>query len=574
MKQNNHLLDDFLRSQVEDADLSYKEEYWEKMSSILDEEEKKKRFPFFWRGLSVFLVLLAIGIGAYLSPLFKDKSDKKKGKEIQTEQKNLLSVNQDLPNTSNQNANNQNSDQSNNTSQSSNDVDDNQLENQNETKNSNSQINVNQNNIESSNQELNQGSVTKANPNAKESTSESLSDSKNEDINRVNSQLKSKTIKRKKEDRISSSTVNSKKENIKANDLTKSESSNRSYDDLPSKNAIPNEIVKSKKKGKSSLNKIEQSTIAASTKVETQDTYTDRNSNQINDAQNVSVQGKVMKPIDTIQYTKSTPKDPSQNNPRYIASLSNYIPERLDSITVISYLPVEKKEVQSELSPKIDLPKSAEKRPFVLNMLAGVYANKAFAGNVSNSIAWGLSPYLGVGADKQFAKKLTLSSHVGFTYFNGLNSEISIESKQYGFGLDSTRFSVAHKKLLQLYLPVSVYYEVLKNHYLMFALGASYNLDVSSKVTESVSASSNSIGSNSKSASISSSTQSGYSTGFNRFDVFAQIGYSYQLFNKLMVQLTYQQGFVDMTKNAYFKNSLTNTQSRISIGLKYNFKRN
>ena len=115
---------------------------------------------------------------------------------------------------------------------------------------------------------------------------------------------------------------------------------------------------------------------------------------------------------------------------------------------------------------------------------------------------------------------------------------------------------------------------MLKKHYLMFALGASYNLDVSSKVTESVSTSSNSIGNNSKSASISSSTQSGYSTGFNQFDVFAQIGYSYQLFNKLMVQLTYQQGFVDMTKNAYFKNSLTNTQSRISIGLKYNFKRN
>jgi hypothetical protein len=102
--------------------------------------------------------------------------------------------------------------------------------------------------------------------------------------------------------------------------------------------------------------------------------------------------------------------------------------------------------------------------------------------------------------------------------------------------------------------------QVMKNQFLMASIGASYSLDVSSSVKDNQTA--NAI------------TKNGYSTGFNPFDFFLGAGYGYQLSKKMMIQLNFQQGFMDMTKNTYFNNANKNTQTRISIGLKYSFSRN
>jgi hypothetical protein len=109
----------------------------------------------------------------------------------------------------------------------------------------------------------------------------------------------------------------------------------------------------------------------------------------------------------------------------------------------------------------------------------------------------------------------------------------------------------------------------------MASLGVSYSFDVSSKVTQTMM--SNNAGYNggtTKAASSTTTTQSGYRTGFNQFDVFAQVGYSYRFADRFMLQCMVQQGFFDMTKNTYFSNAVSNTQTRVSLGLKYNFKRN
>ncbi|MBK8686149.1 MAG: hypothetical protein IPN26_14900 [Bacteroidetes bacterium] len=64
MKQNNHLFDDFLKGQVEEAEVTFKEEYWQKMESLLDQEEGKKSSPWWRKGLGIVLALLAIGTSA------------------------------------------------------------------------------------------------------------------------------------------------------------------------------------------------------------------------------------------------------------------------------------------------------------------------------------------------------------------------------------------------------------------------------------------------------------------------------------------------------------------------------
>ncbi len=286
-----------------------------------------------------------------------------------------------------------------------------------------------------------------------------------------------------------------------------------------------------------------------------------------------------MKPIDTVQYVRRQPVDQSIYNPRYIGSLADYIPERLDSVTVITYQPVPEVKLMGakgiDAQEETEAAKAKVRRPFELFLLAGLNMNKGFKGNVSDPVSWAFSPYLAVGADKAVSSKITLSSHVGFTYFNGLNSEINVNSYQYTFGLDSSTFAVAHKKLLQFYLPFSVYYELVKNHFVMASLGVSYSFDVSSEVTQtSMSNNAGYAGGNTKAATSKTNTTSGYRTGFNPFDVYAQVGYSYRFAERFMLQAMVQQGFFDMTKNAYFSNSVRNTQTRISLGLKYTFKRN
>ena len=94
MKKNEQLFDDFLQRQVEETDLPYKGEYWEKMSTLLDDEEKKKRFPF-WRGLSLLLIVVAVSVATYFG--LKTEKATIANKAIQTQENTTITQSEMLP---------------------------------------------------------------------------------------------------------------------------------------------------------------------------------------------------------------------------------------------------------------------------------------------------------------------------------------------------------------------------------------------------------------------------------------------------------------------------------------------
>jgi len=546
MKKSTNALDDFLQSKVEEAGFSFQEEYWQKMSTLLDEEEQKKKRPFFWlwRGLSMLAILLTIGAGGYLmNKSNNSKVEREKSKEVAVKEEDMAKdlVKDQIPKD--------------------------QIPNSKETQ-----------------------AVTKPEP-SESVTSKPLSSNT---LNSKPSTSKPSTSKPETSEPSTFKPVSFKSSTSKpetSEPVTFKPLSSKPLTSKPatSKPSTPKHLNSQL----STLNSQLLTSKPATTKPETSESATSNPLNSqlstLNSEPQTSqpstsnpitgiINGQTVKAIDTNRYTIKH-RDESVYNPRYLSSLNGYIPERLDSVTAIRYEPVQADKLDSSNAPPSLFTAESKnpfvKHPFGLILLAGANFNKGLSGNISAPVSWGISPYAGAGIEKRVSNKLTIASHVGFTYFNGLNLQMTVPSYQYGFGLDSSSFTVEYKKLLQLYLPVSFYYDVFKKHSLMASLGMSYSMDVSSKVTEtSMSNNTGHPGTASKPATSTSSMQYGYRTGFNKVDVYAQVGYAYRMFDHITLQAAIQQGFFDMTKNSYFKNTTNNTQTRISIGLKYNFKRN
>ncbi|GBL34748.1 hypothetical protein EMGBS15_03430 [Filimonas sp.] len=547
MKQNNHLLDDYLQQKVEDANFSMTEAYWQKMSVLLDEEEKKKKRFFFWRGLSVLALLLLTGAGAYLLPKLSHNEAKETMQHqplSKGEETILPSAKQDLPVTANEteaipmNENNQPS--TNNINSSTNNPNPSVIH---------KKTSIDQNNTSTSaafQEDTQQPLAAKQTENSSVSKSDLKTTGQKplaELSTRAQQRLQRKSKHQKIQDDVSMTDTKTNGDKVKP--YLSEESANESIAMVkPATHKLTNSP---KEKVDRNTRKRNKMNVLPAANAASKPTDAVAQSNPVPQG-NVPVSARLMKPVDTVQYVRRQPIDQSIYNPRYIGSLADYIPERLDSVTVITYQPVPEVkplDVKSSDAKQGTEPAKAKfRRPFELILLAGLNMNKGFKGNVSDPVSWAFSPYAGVGADKPLSSKLTLSSHVGFTYFNGLNSEIKVNSFQYGFGLDSSAFAVAHQKLLQFYLPFSVYYELFKNHFVMASLGVSYSFDVSSKVTQTKMT--NNVGYNggtTKAASSTTTTQSGYRNGFNQFDVFAQLGYSYRFADRFMLQCMVQQGF-------------------------------
>ncbi len=508
MQKDDNLLDRYLKDKVEEASFDFKEEYWLKASQMLDEEDRKKKRPFFWRWVVVLGVLITAGIGTLIYSNRNNNSNKSDIAQSNTSPAQTPSAKSYVTD-----------------SPAATDI----------TPSAQQQV---QNNP------------------AGESIREA-SENHSSGITKVHETAGTETASTIPGDKAANNAKAGKE-----NTLTgKGHVSPQNNQTAPAVAAIiPNEPGVTPTDKKSRKNRKDRQDISPEQKM-TEDKAAKNNINgskAIPD-NTVLVNGKKMQPVDTQFYVQKHARDESIYNPRYNAALSNYITERLDSVTVLTYKRIPESTTQMPVEQAILKDTAARiKNALQFFLSCGANFNRGFKGNANTSVAWGISPYLTAGVEKNVSPKISLAAQIGFTYFNALNVQKKVVHYKYSFGYDSTQLSVEYHRLYQLMLPVSIAYQLNKSHSAWASIGAAYILNASSKVTDKG----------------TSNYQTGYQDGINPFDLFAQIGYQYRLNKRLNVQAFLQQGFLNVTQKDYFNITTGNTQTRISIGLKYYFKRN
>jgi hypothetical protein len=543
MNQEQHNLDDFLRKKVEEAEFTYSDNYWKTMSGILDEQDSRKPRMWLWRGLSALLLVTLIGGAAYYIRI-KQSASEQKAVSVLTKQHAITQQNnQDdlMPDTTN--------DYTEKTDQ--------QPTTGNPVKSSFKTPQDASSTGNTNTAPFNQTVITEPTNEIGSEESEQAGTSKNQpELSDVRKQeSKSSNSKLKKRQKSSITKIEADKESS----LAKNNTADDQISPKAKSSSPKNKKVGKKPTSNADLNKSPE-TIPEVSKT-------------------TLVNGKPMQATDTQRFQRSV-QDPRITNPRYIASLSNYIPERYDSVTIISFQPAavtdqpKKTTVDSNLSnsdPQSTSPKLPAHAWFIA---AGVNVNKAFNGNATPSGQFAATPYAGLGIQKMISKRITLAAQIGFTMVNGLNSRLTIPSYTYGFGLDSSQIVLDHRTILQSYLPLTLQYMAHRRHQFFASMGIAYNWDIGSRIQDySVSQNQGFSTAGSPSAKSVSRVEYGYNGGFEKLDVFTQFGYAFQLSPSLKIETAVAQGLRDLTKNTYFKNNVADRQTRMSVGLKYVFNR-
>lgn len=470
MKQEHNKLDDFLKFKVDETDFPFEEKYWQHTLDTLNEQDKKKKRPFFWL-LSILSTAIMVGIGSLIYHFSSTPSENNSAPT----QKNTISQHSFISDEEKTDTNQNNMNYQ-----------------KNETKNT---PNIITEKIKNKN----------TNPN---------NNSTNQPQSLVNNQEKQTNKTIQKTPRITLIKTNHKQRNKNLlQDISQNQSTNKIIQQ--ESNNLPK-------------------------------TYTKIKPQQ----------------IDSVQVNQSN-IETIIRNPRYNEALKNYVSERIENITLITYQKNETKTETQALPNTPTEPKtidSNEHKTKILNwfILGGASLNKGFAGNIQHSTNWGIAPFLNIGFEKNIRSKISIATQIGFTYFNAINLRKEIANYQYSFGLDSSIFAIDYKRIYQIQLPFNFIYSINKNNSIFGGLGASYMFNTMSKVNND--------------GNISN--QNGYKQGMNPFDVFAQIGYQFQINNRFALLATYQGGFINAYQKSYFNTQQNSTQNKIIVGLKYSISKN
>jgi hypothetical protein len=144
---------------------------------------------------------------------------------------------------------------------------------------------------------------------------------------------------------------------------------------------------------------------------------------------------------------------------------------------------------------------------------------------------------------------------LGLGYMNKLPYQYRATNYKYGFGVDSTVFTLQQKTLIQMHAPITMAYKLGVKHHLLLGAGATINLALINSVKDF-------------SATAASAT-SGYQNGFTPFLGFGSAGYQYQINNNMALQLMYQAYWQDATNNTFFGNTNNDLLNRINFNFTY-----
>jgi hypothetical protein len=553
MEQN---FDDYLKQELEASTFKATDADWQQALAMLEDEDKKDKPVFFyWRNILLILASLAIGFFA-IKNIFSKQNATPLTKNTATQNATIAST---LP--TNKVVNNatktigvekpQSTPTPNATSQlPSNTKTDNEL-----NKNSNAITNVN---IDAQN--------SKPIINAKRDLKNSCN---------KNSSIKQKINNAAMPSRVTN-TIDSNVQIVNTDNIIKTSKAPKVVAHI--KSILPSINTKSYKNKKTTqTSKANSNLIAESKKTITNKKVKKSKDKIVNSIKNIAQASKNIAPVDSEVYkieqanlaqikafneakykTKNnevakTPRDDSKYNPRYKPN-AKFVKQTATAIVV--KLDTAAPKANTVLKAKN---KSQFDKKIKLNIKTGLMVNKGFANKDSAIVtkAFNVAPYVSFGIAKNITQKLSLEAQIGITYFNAINLQKQSPVYQYTFTRQAIdNFTVNYKRMNELFVPINIHYLFAKNNYLTAGLGLGYIIDVQSLVQENNKA--------------NPTLQYGYKTGFNKLDMMAHFGYGYKINNRINLEINVFKGFMDVTKDAYFKNIQFDTQTRIALGLKFN----
>ncbi len=254
----------------------------------------------------------------------------------------------------------------------------------------------------------------------------------------------------------------------------------------------------------------------------------------------------------TINYTKNKAGDIVDNAYGSISSLVTLVAPKISvpnvGTTIMQVAPAAAA-IKNAPAPAPRLYKS--KPSTIIN--AGVqYA--ALPSYGATTTRWAASPYIGVGYILPLGYKWNIQAAFNGSYLNGLAYNYSVVNYAYGFGVDSNTYSLDHKSMYQLMIPVQLSYKYNLLHCFNLGTGATIGINVLSAEKQFGQATTSNVW--------------GYTKGYSAISPFFTAGYQYNMLPYLALNANYFQGFTDFTDNAMF-GSGKDYNSRVQVGVTY-----
>ena len=192
---------------------------------------------------------------------------------------------------------------------------------------------------------------------------------------------------------------------------------------------------------------------------------------------------------------------------------------------------------------------------WMFDLVGGISDSRGFEGNSATTDKLGFGYFGGIRAAYKIDKNWFAAVQPILYSRGAINTKIESKKVDYDFGATQDEFVVKNKSLLFAELPILVGYRVGR-HQVSAGAGFEYLINAKSDVKD--------FGSDTYKVN-----QWGYIDGFNRLGTMAIFNYSFKVYNNWCLNLMFQKGFTDFTKENYFTTNSKDKNLNLRIGFKY-----
>lgn len=216
----------------------------------------------------------------------------------------------------------------------------------------------------------------------------------------------------------------------------------------------------------------------------------------------------------------------------------------------------EEKEISNEENEKEEFQKSSK-----FSLIAGVNYYNAF-NDPDNEQNNSIDPNIGFVIAKDITSKIGSTVGMSFYQKSKVNAKRDFEYVDYLFGKNIERTTIETSEIYFSQMNFGVFYRIHEKVNLTGSLGIAQILNTRSEVSEKVE--------NSFFIDEKRSQTFGYMNGYNKTSYNLTFGIDYNIINRLNVELNYNIGLSDITKDTYYNTVSNDRNTGVQLLLKYN----